>query len=105
MFRALFIIWCLSWPVSVVTAMQEPFATPQSRVATIARAVAAANMLAFYICGAAWLIHRTRKALAASTSPAPGVFAAWAAFVFFSPFGPVVLLLSRRMLRGSNAIT
>ncbi len=91
--------------MSVVAAMSEPLGhVPQSQVLLVARAVAAGNMVAFYICGAAWLIHRTRKALTVSTSDAPSVFAAWAAFVFLNPFGPVVLLLSRRMMRGSHAL-
>ena len=102
MFRVFFILWCLSWPVSVVTALQEPFGAPQSQVAMTARAIAAANMLAFYVCGVGWLIHRTRRALG-SGSAVPSVIAAWATFAFLNPLGPVALVFSWRMLRGANA--
>ena len=104
MFRVFFILWCLSWPVSVLTALQEPFGAPQSQVAMTARAIAAANMLAFYVCGVGWLIHRTRRALG-SGSAVSSVIAAWAMFAFLNPLGPVVLVFSWRMLRGANAAT
>ena len=104
MSRVFFILWCLSWPLSVLTALQEPFGAPQSKLATIARVVAAVTMLMFYICGIAWLMHRTRRALG-SGSAVPSVIAAWAAFAFLSPLGPVVLLFSQRILRGANEAT
>ena len=104
MFRVFFILWCLSWPVSVLIAMQEPFGSPHSQLGLATRAFAAGTVLAFYVCAIGWLIHRTRRAFN-SGSTVSAMIGAWVTFVFLSPLGPLVLLFSERILRTSNAAT
>jgi hypothetical protein len=97
-----YILWCLSWPVSVAVALQEPFGTTPSSAFQAVRLAAAISMLLFYIGGTTWLIHRSRKAMQGGVHFSI-VVTAWAALLFLNPFGPVALLLSNRILRDPSA--
>src|SRR5258708_39096697 len=101
LWRTAVTLWCLSWIPTVVGLLSERPGRNPVPYDGIIKAICIANAAAFYLGGGFWLL---RRAAHLPPSRSGSIILAWLIFLFFSPWGPVSLVICASIMGSPSAL-